>query len=68
MLVADSSFVVIELLARMQRLDNPLGMMTRLWLDAALYEPAPERKPGQKGQPRQHRARLPTLEQVLQDK
>lgn len=65
--VADSSFAVIELLERMQRLENPICMVTRFRLDAALYEPAPERKAGQKGRPRKKGARLPTLEQVLQD-
>jgi hypothetical protein len=63
--VADSSFAVIELLERMQRLENPICMVTRFRLDAALYEPAPERKAGQKGRPRKKEARPPTLEQVL---
>jgi len=66
-LVADSSFAVIELLERMQRLQNPICMVTRFRLDAALYEPAPERRPGQKGRPRKKGVRLPKLEQVLQD-
>jgi len=65
--VADSSFAVIELLDRLRRLKDPICMVTRFRLDAALYEPAPERKPGQKGRPRKKGARLPTLEQVLQD-
>lgn len=65
--VADSSFAVIELLERMRRLQNPICMVTRFRLDAALYEPAPERRPGQKGRPRKKGARLPTLEQLLQD-
>ena len=64
--VADSSFAVIELLARMRRLTNPICMVTRFRLDAALYEPAPPRLPGQKGRPRLKGARLPTLAQVLQ--
>ena len=65
--VADSSFAVIELLERMRRLQNPICMVTRFRLDAALYEPAAERKPGQKGRPRKKGARLPKLEQLLQD-
>ncbi len=65
--VADSSFAVLELLERMQRLKSPICMVTRFRLDAALYAPAPERKPGQNGRPRKKGARLPTLEQVLQD-
>jgi hypothetical protein len=65
--VADSSFAVIEWLERMQRLKTPICMVTRFRLDAALYEPAPERKPGQKGRPRKKGARLPTLEHRLHD-
>ena len=68
MVVADSSFAVIELLGRVIRLANPLCMITRFRLDAALYKPAPPRKPGQKGRGRKKGARLPTLEQVLHDK
>jgi hypothetical protein len=47
--VADSSFSVIELLRVVGRC---LCMVTRLRLDAGLYEPAPARKPGTKGRPR----------------
>jgi hypothetical protein len=65
--VADSSFAVIELLERMRRLKQAICMITRLRLDAALYEPAPERRPGQRGRPRKKGARLPSLEQVLGD-
>jgi len=50
--VADSSFAVLLLLDRLRRLPNPICMVTRLRLDAALYEPAPPRGPGQKGRPR----------------
>ncbi len=63
--VADSSFAAISLLFSMQRLANPLCMITRLRLDAALYEPAPSRKPGQNGRPRVKGKRLPSLEEVL---
>jgi len=66
-IVADSSFAAIELLGRMRRLKNPICMVTRFRLDAALYEPAPERRPGQNGRPRKKGARLPKLEQVLTD-
>ena len=38
-----------------------------LRLDAALYEPAPPRRPGARGRPRKKGARLPTLAQVLAD-
>ena len=46
---------------------NPICMITRFRLDAALYEPAPVRQPGQKGRPRKKGSRLPTLEKVLKD-
>ncbi len=42
-------------------------MITRLRLDARLYEPPPPRKPGTMGRPRKRGARLPTLEEVLAD-
>jgi hypothetical protein len=65
--VADGSYAAILLLERLQRLPNPICMITRLRLDAALYKPAPPRKPGKKGRSRLKGARLPTLEQVEQD-
>jgi hypothetical protein len=64
--VADSSFAVLELLWRMTQLANPICMITRFRLDAALYEPAPP-PTGKKGRPRKKGKRLPTLEQVLAD-
>jgi hypothetical protein len=51
-LVTDSSFAVITLLWRLSRLAQPICSITRLRLDAALYEPALPRKPRQTGQPR----------------
>ena len=65
--VADSSYAAILLLERLRRLPNPICMVTRLRLDAALYKPAPPRNPGTPGRPRLKGARLPRLEQVLQD-
>src|SRR5918912_1293926 len=62
--VADSSFSVIELLRAIAR---HLCMVTRLRLDAGLYEPAPARKPGTKGRPRVKGARLPSLAERIQD-
>src|SRR5512143_290829 len=58
--VADSSFAALELLAA---LPDKLNIVTRLRLDAALYEPAPVRQAGQIGRPRRKGKRLPTLEQ-----
>ena len=46
--VADSGFAVIELLWQLRQLKNPICMITRLRLDAALYEPVPTRT-GQTG-------------------
>jgi DDE superfamily endonuclease len=62
--VADSSFAVISLLWRMTQLAQPICMIVRFRLDAALYEPAAPRHPHQKGRPRLKGKRLPTLEQV----
>jgi hypothetical protein len=59
--VADSGYAALRLLARCIALPVPITMITRLRLDAALYEPAPPRHPGQIGRPRQKGARLPTL-------
>ena len=42
-------------------------MITRLRLDAALYDPAPVRTPGTNGRPRKKGARQPTLEARLAD-
>jgi hypothetical protein len=63
--VADSSFAALELLAAVRR---EITMITRLRLDAALYEPAPARRPRQNGRPRLKGARLPTLETALKSK
>ena len=63
--VADSGYAAIELLAWCQRLAAPVTLITRLRLDAALYEPAPARPAGQKGRPRCKGQRLPTLAERL---
>ena len=64
-LVGDSSFAALDLLASLVR--QGLICVTRLRLDAALYEPAPPRQPSTRGRPRKKGARLPTLAQVLAD-
>lgn len=64
-LVADSSYAVLDLLHFCQSVSRPVTFITRLRLDAALYEPAPPRKPGQIGRPRLKGKRLPTLKQTL---
>ncbi len=65
--VADSSFAVIDLLWRLRQLKNPVCMITRLRLDAALYKPA-KATPGKMGRPRKKGQRLPTLEKVAENK
>ncbi len=64
--VADSSFAALELLAKVQHLPRT-SLITRLRLDAALYEPVPPRQPGTRGRPRLKGKRLPTLEAMLAD-
>lgn len=64
-LVADRSYAVLVLLARCARLTPSVAVVTRLRLDAALYEPAPRRKPKQNGRPRLKGKRLPTLQPGL---
>ncbi len=66
-LVADSSYAVLELLHRCNQFQNPIVLVTRLRLDAQLYEPAPPRKDKQMGRPRKKGQRLPTLQAVLED-
>jgi hypothetical protein len=65
--VADSGFAVIELLFQLCQLKNPVCMIVRFRMDAALYEPA-KNTSGQKGRPRKKGKRLPTLETVAEDK
>lgn len=63
--VADSGFAAIELLAAVcQR----VCMITRMRLDAALYEPAPPRRQGQLGRTPLKGRRLPALSTVLAGK
>jgi hypothetical protein len=62
--VGDSSFSAIELLRDVGR---HLCMISRLRLDAGLYEPAPPRQPGTLGRPRVKGARLPSLPDWLAD-
>jgi hypothetical protein len=65
--VADSSYAVLELLADAAGLARPVTMITRLRLDAALYDPVPPREAGTKGRPRLKGARQPTLAERLVD-
>jgi hypothetical protein len=65
--VADNSYAVIEFLWQMTQLANPITMVVRFRMDAALYEPALPRLPNQKGRPRKKGKRLPTLLKVAAD-
>lgn len=65
--VADSGYAAIALLARCARLANPITVVTRLRLDAALYAPAAPRRAGQMGRPRKKGQRLPSLAARLAD-
>lgn len=66
-IVADSSFAVIVWLFQLAQLPGQICLIVRFRLDAALYEPAPKRRPGQRGRPRVKGQRLPSLEQVAQN-
>lgn len=66
-LVGDSSFAVLELLHAACQLANPVHLVSRLRLDAALYEPALPRQPHQMGRPRLKGKRLPNLATLLSD-
>jgi hypothetical protein len=46
-IVADRAYASLKLLDRCRKLRNPIIFITRLRLDAALYEPAPPRRPHQ---------------------
>jgi len=63
--VGDSGFAALDLLAALAR--RGVVCVTRLRLDAALYEPAPPRKPRAVGRPRTKGARLSNLTEVLTD-
>ena len=62
--VADSSYAAIELLAAVC---HRLTAITRLRLDARLFDPPPPRRPGTIGRPRVSGARQPTLAERLGD-
>ena len=59
--------ISLELLADAAGLRQPVIVVTRLRLDAALYDPAPARTPGTRGRPRLKGDRQPTLAQRVTD-
>lgn len=62
--VADSSYAALDLLNAVR---EKVTLVTKLRLDAALYEAAPERVGGQMGRPRKKGLRLPTLNEVIKN-
>lgn len=62
--VADSSYAVISLL---HSLVGQVSLITRLRLDAALYEPAPPVVAGRRGRKQLVGKRLPTLQKMALD-
>ena len=66
--VADQTYCVIKLLHECATLPEPVVIITRLRMDAALYDhPPKERKPGQKGPMPKKGQRLPSLLKRLAD-
>ena len=64
-LVGDNSYAVLDLLHCRQSLREPVTLIARLRLDAALYAPAPARQPGQNGRPQLKGPRRPPLKTLL---
>jgi hypothetical protein len=67
-LVADSGYAALEFLGHLTHRKRPITCITRLRLDAQLYDPAPPRRKGQMGRPRRKGVRLPSLQQRLTDR
>ena len=65
--VMDGGYAAIDFLDQVAKLANPITLIARFRLDAALYTPVPECKSRKKGRPRKKGQRLPTLKQILKD-
>jgi hypothetical protein len=65
--VTDRRLAVITRLWRVRQRPHPLCGLTRLRLDAALYDPAPPRDPRQTGRPRLQGRRRPTWAHALRE-
>src|SRR4030095_12271083 len=66
--VADGAFASLQLLSEWASRRRPIVCVTRLRLDARLFRPAPPRKRGALGRPRLVGSRLPSLQQVLDNR
>jgi hypothetical protein len=66
--VVDGAFASLQLLSNWASRRRPIICITRLRLDARLFQPAPPRKKGAMGRPRLVGTRLPSLQQVLADR
>jgi DDE superfamily endonuclease len=64
--VGDGSFAVLDLLGCVSSMPKT-SLITRLRMDAELWDPAPQRKPGTNGRPRVKGARRPSPQQRLDD-
>ena len=64
-LVGDNGYAVLDLLHCCQSLRQPVTLIARLRLDAALYAPAQPREPGQNGRPPLKGPRRPSLKSLL---
>ena len=64
-LAGDNSYAVLDLLHCCQSLRQPVTLIARLRLDAALYAPAPDRQPGQNGRPPLKGPQRPSLKSLL---
>ena len=64
-LAGDRGYDVLDLLHCRQSLAQPVTLIARLRLDAALYAPAPPRQTGQNGRPPRKGRRLPALKALL---
>ena len=64
-LVGDNGYAVLDLLHCCQSLREPVTLIARLRLDAALYAPAPTRQLGQNGRPPLKGPRRPPLKALL---
>ena len=63
--VSDRGYAALGLLHSCQSLRQPVTFISGLRLDAALFEPAPPRMPGQIGRPRLKGQRLPSPIELL---